>query len=169
MEKLSLPLPVLMALPLLYYSPFHKKLISPSLLNLTIAKYAVRCLFSLDVTEIPNSCRSIVLPMDVYLVLVLNVFPSFIWIYISLSREPMPTHSNVSVEFRFCDSDPYSTGERIQVSSTVEDSSWAGGTRGCQDYAQSSCGVLPYQCGGTISSCCHFIFSTIMTNCIKCT
>lgn len=31
----------------------------------------------------------------------------------------------------------------------MEDSCWTGGTRGCQDHAQQSCGVLPYKCGGT--------------------
>lgn len=48
-----------------------------------------------------------------------------------------------------------SSGECVQIRSTVEDCCWAGGAGGCQDHAEQSRGVLPYQCGGTRSRHCH--------------
>lgn len=38
----------------------------------------------------------------------------------------------------------------------MEDSCWTGGAWGCQNYAEPSCGVLPYQCRGTLIlwNCC---------------
>jgi len=67
---------------------------------------------------------------------------------------------------RVCDCFPCSLGECVEVGPTVEDSCRAGGTGGCQNHAQQSCGVLPYKRGGVLQTVSLFAsFKHFTLNC----